>query len=182
MGCIVIGTERPDKNTLVINGLHKSCSGIEYILVVLRTLVKLFRQFRLSHLARHLCNAIIIKSILQCFGKRPIVGIILIFYIIRNITELLIKPDSPIIVQVGSGNTGLQCFLCIKVTYSFQISIHNDGNSMIANHHISLTTPKVPNRKPAVLVIKSKKRLYHVIGADRLGISKKRMGGTISIP
>ena len=46
----------------------------------------------------------------------------------------------------GCTQTGFIGFFCIEVTVSFHVSVHYDGNSMIANHGACIVGSQIPHR------------------------------------
>ena len=62
---IFIGIEVRLEDSPVVYRLHESCSRIEYIPIILRTLEIFIRQFSLAHLLRHFSNTEVIECIFQ---------------------------------------------------------------------------------------------------------------------
>ena len=179
---IIIRRETVYKSSPVITRLHERCLRIIYILIILRTFVEFIRYLPLTQLLGQAGYTVIIVSILQGFGERPVLCIIAIRHVVRHISMLLIKADAPIIIHIGCGHASLQSLLSIKIPYTFQTGIHNDRYGVIAYHHIRFAAIKIPYRQATVLLIKGKEGFHHVVHTRRLYISIKRMRGTVRIP
>ena len=182
MWSIVIRTEGLNKISFIITRLHKRSLGIIYILIVLRTFIEFSCNLPFTQLFCHTGNTIVIVSVFQSFRERPVLRVIMIRHIIRYITILFIQSNSAIFIYIGCSYTGCQSFLRIKISYTFQISIHNNRYGMITYHHVRFTSIEVPYRKTSVLFKESKKRLNHIVHTLWLYISVKRMSSTIGIP
>ena len=76
---IIIWRETVYKSSPVITRLHERCLRIIYILIILRTSVEFIRYLPLTQLLGHACYTVIIVSILQGFGERPVLCICLLY-------------------------------------------------------------------------------------------------------
>ena len=168
--------------SLVIDRLHEVSSRVIYIAIVLWTFVELVSQLGLTHLLSHFSNTEVIECIFQSTRQWPVLWIVFIGYIVRDITILLIRTNTTIFINISCSYTSLQCLFCIKITNTFQISIHNYRHRVVTNHHVCFATPEVPHRQTSVLFEECDERLHHIVYTGRLCICKQRMSRTECIP
>lgn len=69
MRSVFVGFEVFDKVSFIVTRLHERSGRVVNILVVMRTFVEFVRYLLLTHLVRHLSDAVIVKCIFQCFGQ-----------------------------------------------------------------------------------------------------------------
>ena len=179
---IFLGMEILDKITFIIFRLHKRSSRIVHIPVILRTGIESIRNVLPSHLGSHFSYTKIIERIFQCSWQRPVLGIIFICDIVRDISLLLIKANASILINIRRSYTSFQCLFGIKITDTLQIRIHNNWHCVVTNHHVCFTSVEVPHWQTAILFVEGDEGFHHVVHTRRLYISIKRMRGTVRIP
>ena len=178
---IIVGIEVGSEIAFLVTRLHKGSCRIIDIPVVLGTFIKLVGNLRLTHLLGHHGDTIIIIGVFQRLGQGPTFPFLRIA-VSRDISQLLILADSPVIVPVSRRDTGFERLFGVKVSDAFQVSIHYDGNGVITNHHISLPAIQVPQRQRSALFIEFQESFDHIVCPFGFGVGEERMSGAISVP
>ena len=117
----------------------------------------------MSHFFGHFGYAPVVVGVFKSSGQGPVVGIVFVFHIERDISKFLVQSDAPVPVQICRVYACLKSFFCIEVTDSLHVGVHYDWHSMIAYHHVCLASPEIPYRQSSVLFVESKERFHHVV-------------------
>ena len=179
---IVFRLEIFDELSGFVFGLHECRGRTVHVPVILRAGVKLFRYIFFPHFVCHDGNAIIVESVFQGLGERPVVPSGGIVQIEGNIPILLVEADAPVVVQIGRRHTCGQGFFSIKIAYTFQVSVGNHGYGMIAYHHVCFASVEIPYGQSSVLLGKSQQRFDHVVHPFRLCQCEERVCGPVGVP
>ncbi len=73
-------------------------------------------------------------------------------------------------------------FLLVDAAYPFEDRVHDDGDGMIAYHHVCLRGPHVPDGHAPVLQPEFKQRTRHVPGPFRVDDCIEGMCGAVCVP
>ena len=87
-----------------------------------------------------------------------------------------------VIVAVGGSDAGLKRKLRVEVPDALQVSIHDDRDGVVANHHVCLPAIKVPERQGTALLVELEEALDHLVGTFGLRVREERMGSAESVP
>lgn len=86
---------------------------------------------------------------------------------------------------MADGSTRLDCLVSlfrIEPFESFQVSIHDYRNGVIADHTEVFFTPQSPDRQEALYLLVVQHRLDHGVYLVRIQDRVQRMSGAIGIP
>ena len=87
-----------------------------------------------------------------------------------------------VIIAVGGSDARLQSQLGIEIPDALQIRIHNNRDSVVANHHVRFPAIKIPERQGTALLVELEEALDHLVGTFGLRVREERMGSAEGVP